>query len=167
MDSFQKSDFIGLIQQHQRLINSVCAAWYRNEEDLKDLRQDIILQLWKSFPSFRGDSTPATWIYKVSLHTVLRKRRQENRRISGEPLGWENALGIAAPAFDDDVQHLRYLISRLEDVDRATILLYLEGYSQKEIAGMLDMSSTNVSTRINRIKSRLKRLHKDHQYESR
>lgn len=74
MDSSRKADFIGLIRQHQRLINSVCAAWYRNEEDLKDLRQDIILQLWKSFPSFRGDSHGGAIGILTAVFIYCRKR---------------------------------------------------------------------------------------------
>ncbi|MBE9461042.1 RNA polymerase sigma factor [Dyadobacter subterraneus] len=73
MDSANKTHFVKVIQEHQGIINSICRIYYMDIEDIKDARQDIILQLWKSLPTFRNDSKISTWIYKVALNTILSK----------------------------------------------------------------------------------------------
>ncbi len=81
-----KADFLNMIEQHQGIINSLCSFYYAWDEDRKDARQDVILQLWKAWPSFRGEAKLSTWLYKVSLNTLLAKLRKEKRRIKEEEL---------------------------------------------------------------------------------
>lgn len=151
----QKQHFIGVINNHQGIVKSLCKAYYTRYEDQKDAYQDIILQLWKSFDTFRGESELSTWIYRVSLNTLLSKVRKERTRIITEPLVLSDQLAPVAMA-DDDRELLRVVIQLLKDVDKAIVILYLEGYKNKEIANMLDITPTNVGTRLNRVTTELK-----------
>ena len=156
-----KNQFVNIIEEHQGIINNLCCLYYNNTEDQHDTRQDIILQLWKSFPSFRAESKISTWIYKVSLNTILSKIKKEKRQLNNTSLDMntknENRFKKQANiSFDDDIQLLQQIIVTLKEQDKAIIILFLEGYRNKEIAKMLHLTSTNVSTKMNRIKKVLK-----------
>jgi len=157
MQTNQKQNFLNLIEEHAGIINSLCRLYYARQEDQKDARQDVILQLWKAWPKFRGDSKISTWMYKVSLNVLLAKKRKENRSIEEEELAHEN-FAEDNPGFptDDDVQLLLQIIEWLNDEEKAVVILYLEGYKNKEIANILMTSQTNVSTRLHRIKTKLR-----------
>ena len=157
MNAQQQNKFVAIVEQHQAIINNLCRLYYLSLEDQKDARQDIVLQLWKSFSNFRGESTWSTWIYRVSLNTILAKIRNQKRRISTDTLEdiTEQQIPVAL-GVDDDVQLLKIIIDRLQEDDKAIVILYLEGYKNKEIASILEISTSNVSTRLNRIKTRLK-----------
>ena len=160
----QKQNFIRIINGNQGIVKSLCKAYYTSYEDQRDAYQDIILQLWKSFDTFRGESELSTWIYRVSLNTLLTKVRKERNKIITEPLLISDLITPIAMA-DDDRALLSIVIQSLKDVDKAIVILYLEGYKNKEISQILDLTPTNVSTRLNRVKTELKAKFKNHGYE--
>ncbi len=146
-----------MIEQHQGIINSLVSLYYDRPEDRKDARQDAILQLWKAWPTFRGEARISTWIYKVVLNTLLAKRRKENRRIKIKELENIQLPDLSEKAFtDDDTQLLQQIIELLPDNDKAIVVLYLEGYKNKEMAEILGTTQTNISTRLYRIKTKLR-----------
>ncbi|MGA0555818.1 RNA polymerase sigma factor [Larkinella sp. VNQ87] len=149
--------FVQLIARHQKLIHSLCSLYYPLPEDRKDLFQEIVLQLWKSYPSFSYQSKESTWLYRVAINTVFLRIRREKVRPRSEPLS-DDALRIPEQEPDDATQELYRAIAQLADVDKALIMLYLEEHSQEEMAGMLGLSRTNISTKLNRIKNRLSQL---------
>ncbi|WP_185153705.1 sigma-70 family RNA polymerase sigma factor [Fulvivirga lutimaris] len=151
--SISKQDFIHLANSNQGIIKSVCKAFYPDDEDQKDAFQDVILQLWKSYDTFRGESKITTWVYKVSLNTLLTKARSDKRKVFTEPISEHTNFTYLA---DDDLELLKAIIQTLKEVDKAVVILYLEGYKNKEIATMLSITTTNVSTRLNRVKAELK-----------
>lgn len=157
MDSANKTHFVKVIQEHQGIINSICRIYYTDIEDMKDAKQDIILQLWKSLPTFRNDSKISTWIYKVALNTILSKVKKDHKNSSQESLS-ESHLNSPDHQFDtnDDIQQLLFLVNQLEATDKAIMILHFEGYTNKEIAEYLKLTATNISTRMNRIKTKLK-----------
>lgn len=158
-----KIAFLEVIKVHQGIINSLCHVYYRLEEDRRDTRQDIILQLWRSFLTFRNECNICTWVYKVSLNTILAKIRKERRSVPQESLSEAHA-GITL-ATDDTLQQLMQIIHHLDSTDRAIVILHLEGYSHKETGSMLGFTETNISTRLNRIKTKLREIYniKDHE----
>ncbi|MEN0047370.1 MAG: sigma-70 family RNA polymerase sigma factor [Bacteroidota bacterium] len=161
MNSDRKQEFVTLIEQHQHIINNLCKVYYKNIEDQQDARQDVILQLWKSFPNFRGEAKVSTWIYRVSLNTILAKIRNQKHRIAAIALDEKISLQVSTVfGMDDDIQQLKVMIAGLKEQDKAVIVLYLEGYKNKEIAEILDITPSNVSTRLNRIKNTLKSNYK-------
>ena len=160
-----KEQFLQTVQSNQGIINSICRVYYPRVEDQKDARQEIILQLWKAFPSFRGAAKVSTWIYKVALNTILNQLKKKT--IKWEATADANSLIDLqdAPIVDDDIQQLQQIISLLKAEDKALVILYLEGYNHKEIGATLNTSPTNISTRLNRIKKRLKTLYKKYNHE--
>lgn len=151
----KKRLFLKAIDQSQGTILSLCKVYFGDTEDQKDAFQDVVLQLWKSFDSFRGDSELNTWVYSVSINTILTKIRKSKKSVNSELLGED--ISIAINSFvDDNLELLSMIIQQLKEEDKAIVVLYLEGYKNKEIAKMLSMSQSNVGTRLNRIKSQLK-----------
>ena len=151
----KKQNFIQIINENRGTIRSLCKIYYGSNEDQKDAFQDIILQLWKSFDTFRGESEISTWIYRVSLNTILTKIKKEKKSITVEPIDLHH-LYLSNAKADDNVELLHIIIQSLKDIDKAIVVLHLEGYQNKEIAEILNMSPTNVGSRFNRVKSQLK-----------
>jgi RNA polymerase sigma-70 factor, ECF subfamily len=160
----QKRNFIQTIEANQGIIKSLCKAYYMSLEDQKDAFQDIILQLWKSFETFRGESEISTWIYSVSLNTLLAKVRKEKTKIVAEFIG-TTELCVATSLADGDIELLNIVIQSLKHLDKAMVILYLEGYKNKEIAQILNVTPTNVSTRLNRVRAELKAKFQKQRYE--
>lgn len=160
----QKHNFIQIVESNQGIIRSLCKVYYPGVEDQKDVFQDIVLQLWKSFESFRGESKISTWIYKVSLNTILTKVRNEERKIVTESIV-SSELSFSNAMADDEVELLHRVIQSLKELDKAIVILFLEGYKNKEIAQILNVTTTNVSTRLNRVKAELKAKFKNQHHE--
>ncbi len=168
MKSPDKAEFLRIIDAHSRIIGSLCNLYYQTTEDRKDMQQDIVLQLWKAFPAFRSDSSPGTWLYRVALNTILNKKKKEARRPGHDSLNHMELSGL--PLFtqaDDDLQLLQQIIAQLPDLEKAIMVLHLEGYQNKEIAQMLEFSASNISTRLHRIKTKLKENFKSQTYVTR
>jgi len=166
--SEQKKHFLQIITTYQGLINSVCKMYAQEKEDFKDMQQEVILQLWKALPGFRNESKISTWIYRVAFNTILSNKRHTKKHSNHLSLCELDHDSLAGGVFaDDEVQHLMFIISQLEDNDKAIVMLYLEGYSHKEMAEILSLTATNISTRMNRIKEKLKEIYKTKQHESR
>lgn len=158
-----EKEFIKTVQANTGIINSICRTYFPDADDFKDARQDVILQLWRSFPTFRGASKISTWIYKVTLNTILAKRKRDQNFVSHEPLSQDHLDQISSNVTlnADDMQVFAWLVGKLDDSDKAIVMLWAEGYGHKEIGLMLDLSPTNVSTRLNRLKCRLKNQYFD------
>lgn len=159
-----KRNFIRIVESNQGIIKSLCNAYYMSHEDQKDVFQDIILQLWKSFETFRGESEISTWIYRVSLNTILAKVRKEKKKITTESISCSELTFSNAMA-DDDTELLNIMLQSLKGLDKAIVILYLEGYKNKEISQILNLTPTNVSTRLSRVKAELKAKFKNQHYE--
>ena len=151
-------DFARIIREHKGTIYTVCYMFSKDEEEIADLFQDILVNLWKGFAKFRGDSSIRTWIYRVSLNTCISADRKKKRRGETVPLDMKINL------FDDsaeDMKQVRMLqdrISRLGPFDRAIVLLWLENLSYEEIASIVGITVKNVSVRLFRIKEQLKKM---------
>lgn len=154
-------EFLKITDQFQGIITNLCRAYYTSLEDRRDARQDIILQLWKSFKTFKGESSISTWIYRVSLNTILNKRRKEAKRVDKESIHVLRNTIAAKVGFNDTNQLLEHLLNSLKYEDKAIFILKLEGYGNQEIADLLGLSTTNVSTKIYRIKNTLKKKYKE------
>ena len=161
MDKIDKSDiFLSVVQTNKGIIYKVVNSYCQNIEDRKDLVQEIIIQLWKSFDNYDDNFKHSTWMYRISLNVAISFYRKENsRKKISNPL----IDGIINFSDNDDFEDketdlgiLQQMISQLKDLDKALILLYLEEKSYKEISQIIGISETNVSTKINRIKNSLK-----------
>lgn len=154
--------FLGQLQQHKAILYKVANAYCSRREDRGDLIQDIVAELWQAWPRFDASAPFSAWMQRIAVNVAISFYRGENRRIRDalpiEEFGMD--LAAADRVLDgegDDLRALHQLIARLDEVNRALILLYLEGYSQTEMAAMVGLTPTNVATRINRIKQKLQR----------
>jgi RNA polymerase sigma-70 factor (ECF subfamily) len=158
MESNSKKLFVALIRQNQGIVNSLCRLYATSPDELKDYRQDVLLSLWKAFPSYKEESKVSTWMYRVALNSLISIHRKKKHFILTEPFSesFENYCAQNSGC-DDDLIVLQQAIGFLKPKDKAVVILYLEGYDNKEMAKMLSISETNVSTKLNRIKEKLKK----------
>jgi RNA polymerase sigma-70 factor, ECF subfamily len=156
----EEQKFISLINEHQGLIHKVCIM-YENDRDVRnDLFQEIVLQLWKSFSSFRGESKISTWMYRIALNTAISGYRKQTRLLKTEDLR-EMHLNISDAGGDDhdeNFQKLQWAIRQLSEIERAMIMMALEEIPYEEIAETIGITQNNVRVRMNRIREKLKKL---------
>ena len=150
-----KQSFVRSLTPHQGLIRSLCAAYFPDEEDRADAFQEVLLQLWRSYPTFRGESSFVTWLYRIALRTLIRLAKRQRRDPAGPyPVAYEPV--VTPPSDSQEIIHSA--LGYLTPPDKALVLLYLEGYRTPEIAEVLDLTPTNVSTRFGRIKQKLRAI---------
>lgn len=153
--------FLRLLEEHKRILYKVANAYCRDSEDRRDLVQEMVIQLWKSYPRYDARFRFSTWMYRISLNVAISFLRSTTRR-DRDTVPIENTDIIDFAVADrsmsdagDDYFTLQQLIGQLDTMSRATILLYLDGHSQNEIAEILGISPSNAGTRISRIKQKL------------
>jgi len=134
---------------------------YENDADVRnDLFQEIVLQLWKSFSSFRGESKISTWMYRIALNTAISGYRKQTRLLKTEDLR-EMHLNISDTGgddYDENFQKLQWAIRQLSEIERAMIMMALEEIPYEEIAETIGITQNNVRVRMNRIREKLKKL---------
>jgi RNA polymerase sigma-70 factor (ECF subfamily) len=141
------------LSEHRAILFKVVRAYAFGPEDQEDLFQEIALQLWKSVPGFQAHSAVTTWIYRVALNTAL-KWSGKQRHQKGSSTDPEVLLPTSAYE-NEQVAWLYEQIARLSKVDRSLIILMLDGFSYREIAGIAGISESNVGVKIHRIKKQL------------
>src|SRR5690606_6110778 len=155
-------EFTELIQSNQGIVHKVCRIYTDSPEAHEDLFQEIVLQLWKSFDSFKGDSKFSTWMYRVGLNTAITLIRKKSRIIPTSSIDGQTYFDVKASEYDEEKEErlkLLYMaIKKLNDVDRALVLLYLEDMPYKDIAQTLGISEVNARVKMNRAKDKLKEM---------
>ena len=150
-------DFASLIKQHSRIINKVSYFYATDKLPFDDLRQEIYVNIWLGLKQFRGDSKISTWIYRVAVNSALMALRSSKSNI--ETVSVDFGLLDLSSEIDDaqkeNLQVLHSLINRLEDMEKAIILLWLDEYSYDEIADTLGIKRNTVAVKIHRIKDKL------------
>ena len=157
MEQLEK-EFTQVVHEHKSTIYTVCYMFSQDEDQVADLFQEILVNLWRGFASFRNESKIKTWIYRVSLNTCITAERKHKRHSNTERLNLDINLFSDA---DDDTRQIRLLqkrISRLSHFDRAIVLLWLENMSYEEIGAIVGITAKNVSVRLYRIKEQLKNM---------
>jgi len=151
--------FIDMVYHHVGIIYKICNL-YAAEEDREDLKQEIIYQLWKSYPSFRGESKFQSWMYRVAINTALlglRAGKVNYTSLSDHEVEVPDQL-VTGFAEDELVRQLYSNIGKLKDLDKTVIFLYLEQCPYEEIAEITGISVKNVSVRLVRIREKLRKL---------
>ena len=157
----QKEEFIKLLNANQGIIYKICNLYANTNEDKKDLEQEIILQLWKSFPNFKGRSKFSTWLYKIAFNTAIANIRKSKKHPVFEAFsGKESNIPYIEDIdyFSDDINKLYKAIAKLKNLDKAIMILYLEKHSYLEISEIIGITEKNVSVRLTRIKVRIKEV---------
>jgi RNA polymerase sigma-70 factor (ECF subfamily) len=152
--------FVEIIRTHQRMIFKICNTYCKDPVARKDLEQEIMIQIWQSLKRFDGRVKISTWIYKVALNTAIAFYRNDNKSKMNRLE--QDVSVISLHDFDEDsvkderLSVLYGFIDDLNEIDKALIVLYLDGNRYREIAEILGISESNVATKINRIKKSLK-----------
>lgn len=156
-----ESEFSELIQKNQGIIHKICRIYTINEEDSQDLFQEIVLQLWKSYKSFKGNSKFTTWMYRVALNTAITLFRKSNRKIDTQEID-QNLYKISQDTDYTDKQeqinNLYDAIKKLSEIDKALVLLYLDDLPYKDIAETLGITEVNARVKMKRAKIKLKEI---------
>jgi len=155
-----KQAFVQLMQDNKGIIFKVCNAYCPNVHDREDLAQEIIYNVWKSWSGFDNSYKFSTWMYRIALNVAISYYRKQNRNTSTISLDeTEKEIADTTEQHDAAIENtllLEKFINELNTLDKALMLLYIDGKSYAEIAEILGISETNTATKINRIKNNLK-----------
>lgn len=152
------------MQEHQALLHKVCNLYCVFPQDKEDLFQEIVIQVWKSYPGFRGEAKFSTWLYRIALNTAISDLRKQKKRIVGADIGPFLPDGTPDSADWEQEEQLRILysaIGQLTDVEKALVMLYLEDKSYDEMEEILGINQNNLRVKMNRIKEKLRKLTKE------
>jgi RNA polymerase sigma factor (sigma-70 family) len=152
-----QAEFVRVIKENEGIIFKITIVYSSDEDDQKDLYQEIVYQLWKCFDSFRHESKISTWLYRIALNisiTHLRKKKKRNHVPLDQVI--LNRIDPHDTVMEERVSLLYAQIKQLSAVEKGLILLYLEGKNYEEIASITGFTPTNVGTRLNRIRQKLR-----------
>jgi RNA polymerase sigma factor (sigma-70 family) len=157
--------FLTLVDDHRRIVYKICHSYCWNRDDRDDLAQEIIVQLWRSFSTFDDRYRFSTWMYRVGLNVAISFYRRERTRARYVIAGDESLLEVAddsvESSMDEEVRELYRLIDRLDELNKALVLLHLDGHSYREIADVLGISETNVATKLSRLRKSMQQSVRD------
>ena len=151
-------EFTKLVKEYKKTIYTVCYFFSKDTDEVNDLYQEVLINLWKGFESFRGESSAKTWIWRVSLNTCNTMERMKKSRVQTIPLSVDIDLYSDTDEQSKQVQMLYDRINRLDIFDRAIILLWLENMPYQDIANIVGISLSAVTTRLFRIREQLKSM---------
>lgn len=154
----QEEFFTQLVREHKGTIYTVCYMFSKDEDEVQDLFQETLINMWKGMEGFREESKIGTWIYRVALNTCLTMERKKKREIKKVPLQMDVNLFEDGDANAKQARMLHQRISQLAYVDRAIVMLWLEGMSYDEIGAVVGISAQNVAVKLFRIKEQLKKM---------
>jgi RNA polymerase sigma-70 factor (ECF subfamily) len=156
-----EKEFLQIVTDNQGIIHKVCSIYCDLEEDRRDLFQEIIAQLWKSYPSFRSESKFSTWMYRVALNTAITSFKKDKRQPDRSAIPFET-LHLADETYDsrteEQIKMLHQAVLQLTGVEKSIILLFLEDKKYEEIAEITGITQNYVRVKMNRIKKKLKLL---------
>lgn len=150
--------FLKIMEDHQGIIYKVCKMYRDSREDQEDLFQEIVLQLWKSYPKFRDESKVSTWMYRIALNTAIATFRKNKIELDFKESIPKEYHSDYTELSSENEERLFEAIRTLNKAERAMIALYLEDYLYKEIAEITGITENYVGVKISRIKEKLKNI---------
>ncbi len=153
-----ENDFLTSLRHHQAIIYKLVHLYAQTEEDKKDFYQEIVLQAWKGYATFRNESSFGTWLYRISLNTIFSLQRRQ-RKIAFTDAGVQANMLVTTQ--NDDTERLYKAIRTLPDTERAIMSLHLDGYGNNEVAAIVGITANAVGVKLHRAKQQLANLLKD------
>ena len=146
------------------MLHKVCNLYCASVQDRQDLFQEIVIQLWRSYPKFRGEAKFGTWLYRIALNTAISDLRRKSRRIKPTdpaylPTEWQDIPYEKEK--EEQIQQLYAAIGQLTEIEKALVMLYLEDKSYEEMEEILGINQNNLRVKMNRIKEKLRKLTKE------
>ena len=152
-----------LLKEHELLVYKICRLYGNTDDDRQDLFQDIVIQLWKAYPKFRGEAKFSTWLYRIGINVAITQFRKHKNKIYATDIESLN-ISIADDTYstlkDEQSQELYAAIEKLNDIEKAIIMLYLEDKSYDEMEEIMGISNGNLRVKMNRIKEKLRQITK-------
>ena len=152
-----EKEFEQLVKKHKNTIYTVCFMFSKDSEEVNDLFQEVLINIWQGLPSFKGQSKMETWIWRISLNTCISCERKKKKNTT-VPLTMDVDFFEDKDAEAQQVRMLYDRVHRLKPFDRAIVLLWLEGIAYDEIAAIVGITTSNVATRLFRIREQLKQM---------
>ena len=156
-----EQSFVKQLKENQNIIHKICRLYTSGEDAHKDLFQEITIQLWKAYPKFRGDSKFSTWAYRVALNTAITLYRKSTRSIPTSSFDTTNVF-IKQEEYnyeeDEQCKLMYQAVYQLNDIEKALVFMYLEDKDYEEISETLGISQVNARVKMNRIKTKLKKI---------
>lgn len=153
-----EQEFANIVREHKSTIYTVCYMFSKNQDEVDDLFQEVLLNLWRGIEHFKGESKLATWIYRISLNTCISADRKKKKHATETLSQQADIYAATDEAETRQIQMLHKRVHRLRPFDRAIVLLWLEGLPYDEIGAITGISSKNVSVRLVRIREELKQM---------
>ncbi len=163
MNSDKEKKFLRLISEHEGLIHKICHVYAADALAKQDLFQEIFIQLWKSFENFRNESKISTWMYRVALNTALTEKRRNKTKVSisfFSSLKDDKAQESNMDADEENLNLLFSAISKLTEVEKAVVMLYLDDKSYEDMEDVLGINQGTLRVKMNRIKEKLRQITK-------
>ncbi|WP_373513011.1 RNA polymerase sigma factor [Persicitalea sp.] len=154
----KQTEFLALIDQHQGILHKVCRLYRDTREDQEDLFQEIIYQLWRSLPSFVGTAKFTTWMYRIALNTAMATYRKKTPRLVFTDSFPERDNEDWNAEQQQREERMFAALKQLNDPEKALIALYLDDLSYREIAELTGLTESHVGVKLNRIKTKIKKL---------
>jgi RNA polymerase sigma-70 factor (ECF subfamily) len=163
LNSDKEKKFLRLISEHEGLIHKICHVYAADALAKQDLFQEIVIQLWKSFENFRNESKISTWMYRVALNTALTEKRRNKTKVSisfFSSLKDDKAQESNMDADEENLNLLFSAISKLTEVEKAVVMLYLDDKSYEDMEDVLGINQGTLRVKMNRIKEKLRQITK-------
>lgn len=157
MTTIPAEAFERFVARHRRIISKVCYLYATDSADFDDLRQEVLIALWRGFGSFEGHSAASTWVYRVSLNACISYCRRNRRHRTAQPLAEALAIADDDPALRERMSELAALLARLDPMEKALMALWLDELSYDEIAAVTGLQRNTVASRLHRIRLKLRR----------
>jgi len=163
----KEKEFLSEIDQHKGILYKLSKIYMDDTFDREDLFQEMLYQLWKSYENFKGQSKFSTWMYRVALNTALVYVKKDKRLPKTENLIEEIDVidNSDHHVKEEQLSYFYTAVQELNEVEKALIFLFLEGFSHREIAGQLGISEVNARVKLNRTKDKLQEIIKKQGYE--
>ena len=152
----KEQEFSKMVREQKSTIYTVCYMFSNDEDEVSDLFQETLINLWKGYESFRHESKLSTWIYRVAMNTCISADRKKRRQGTKVPLSMDIDLYNDEDHETKQVRQLHERIQRLDLIDRALVMMWLEGMNYDEIADVIGISVKSVGVKLVRIKEKLK-----------
>ena len=161
VDKDLEHQFVTALENNQNIVHKVCSLYTNDRDSHNDLFQEITIQLWKTYPKFRGDAKFSTWMYRVALNTAITLYRKSKKRVRTQD--YDSVIfKIKTDEYDDTQERQLKLmynaVKQLGDIEKALVFLYLEDKNYTEIAETLGITEVNARVKMNRVKNKLRTI---------
>ncbi|MCE3074953.1 RNA polymerase sigma factor [Chryseobacterium gwangjuense] len=168
MSNSIEATFLQLINQHKGILYKASRIYADSTEDREDLQQEILIQLWKSYQNFKGNSEFSTWMYRVAINTAITFLKKEKQRVThhtDSPHHFEFQSEEYNPSKDKQLEVFYKAVQELKPLEKAIIFYFMEGLSHKEIGNNMGLSEGNARVKLNRTKEKIQHIIKKSGYE--